>query len=487
MLHMNLRQKMIFCFFLYLLFYVIFGRVFHRDFIIFNEDVSLMMHAGNLSNICLEIRRYEKNYLINHNEEDYKQVEAYIGEAQEYLPKVKKELKVITHPLHLDDLQKMLENYKSKFDLIKKKCEGYREIDNCKVLAELRAYGQQLVDISEQLVAYEQKKMTEFINEFRGQLYFSVSILILLSVFTLFLLYGSIILPLKTIEKAAKDIGSGSFEQLHFANKDDEVSSVLQAMNDMIVKLEDNQEQLFQAKKLSSIGTLASGTAHQINNPLNNIATSCQLALSEIDQDASPFIARMLHTIDSESQRAGEIVRGLLEFSRAHTFSLQEIPLCRVVDKTMRLVASEVPAGVVVEEDVDPEIFILADTQKMVEAFLNLVINGIHAIKEPPGWVRIYARKEEGKAVVVVSDTGCGIDEANIQKIFDPFFTTKKEGSGTGLGLAVVFGIIKKHGGKIRVESEVNVGTAFTLTLPLGREHETSLELSSEERHISMS
>ena len=103
---------------------------------------------------------------------------------------------------------------------------------------------------------------------------------------------------------------------------------MLRAFNKMVNDLEEKQKQLFQAKKLSSIGTLASGTAHQINNPLNNIATSCQLALAEIDSEKNPFVVKMLETINQETQRAGEIVRGLLEFSRAQYFFSPTISSC---------------------------------------------------------------------------------------------------------------------------------------------------------------
>ena len=157
----------------------------------------------------------------------------------------------------------------------------------------------------------------------------------------------------------------------------------------MVSELEQQQEQLFQAKKLSSIGTLASGTAHQINNPLNNIATSCQLALEEIDEEQSPFTVKMLQTIDQETQRAGDIVRGLLEFSRAQTFSMQAVRLKTVVDKVMQLVASEIPAGITIKQDVPDDLILYLDVQRMVEALLNLLINGVQAIENPPGQVAI--------------------------------------------------------------------------------------------------
>ncbi|MBW2683715.1 MAG: GHKL domain-containing protein, partial [Deltaproteobacteria bacterium] len=218
--------------------------------------------------------------------------------------------------------------------------------------------------------------------------------------------------------------------------------------------------------KLSSIGTLASGTAHQINNPLNNIATSCQLALAETDAEQCPFVMQMLKTIDQETQRAGEIVRELLEFSRAQTFSMKEVQLKTVVDKVMHLVASEVPAGITVEHNVPENFTLNLDVQKMVEALLNLIINSVQAIEIPPGRVDIRAVAKDNQAIITIRDTGVGIKVENLQKVFDPFFTTKDEGNGTGLGLAVVYGIIQKHNGTIQVKSEKGKGTQFVITLP---------------------
>ena len=242
----------------------------------------------------------------------------------------------------------------------------------------------------------------------------------------------------------------------------------------MVKELEEQQEQLFQAKKLSSIGTLASGIAHQINNPLNNIATSCQLALTDIDPEHNPFVVKMLKTINQETKRAGEIVRGLLEFSRSQIFSPQPYQLVDVVNKVKQLVASEVPSGITMETDIPEDITLLIDVQKMIEALLNLTINAIQAIPEPPGTVFIAAKKDADykNAVITVSDTGQGIDKKNLEKIFDPFFTTKNAEEGTGLGLAVVYGIIKKQRGSIRVESENGKGTRFIINLPLHQETE---------------
>jgi len=466
MIHLNIRQKMIFWFILYLLFYGVYGILFLRDFNIFNEDISHLMHAGKLNNICLEIRRYEKNFIIRHDEGDFFRAIDYVKEAQKYIPAVKNDLQRVSHPHDLQVLQKVLVDYEQTFRSFKAECRPDSSDQECRQRVALRNTGSELVRISDELVQFVQGKMTDFIDNFKSRLFQSVAILVLLTICALALLYGTIILPLRSIEKAAKDVAAGTFRKLPLPPKHDEIDSVLNTFNNMVTELAEHQEKLCQANKLSSIGTLASGTAHQINNPLNNIATSCQIALAEIDPEQSPFIVQMLKTIDQETQRAGEIVRGLLEFSRVSTFSMKPVQLKTVVDKVMKLVASEVPPGVVVEQNVPAHFILNLDLQKMIEALLNLTINGIQAIENPPGRVSLTAVAQDNQAIITVKDTGVGISSENLSKIFDPFFTTKEEGKGTGLGLAVVFGIINKHNGTVQVKSEKGRGTRFVITLP---------------------
>jgi len=482
MFALNLRQKMIGCFCLHMTFYIVVGVTYLKDFNMFNDDVTLLMHAGNLSNISLEIRRYEKNFIIRHNNNDFTKVLKYIDEAQQFVPQVIDDLKIMSQPTHLVNLTAKLTAYERAFKEFKKVCTLGQDVAVCPLREKVRSLGQDLVSITEDLILFEQNKMAAFIEEFTIRLGKTALFLVLLSVFTITLLYTSIVKPLKKVENAAIDIANGTFSMLHVDNKKGEVRSVLRAFNKMVTDLEEQQEQLFQAKKLSSIGTLASGTAHQINNPLNNISTSCQLALADLDDDRNSFVVKMLTTINQETERAGEIVRGLLEFSRAQTFSLQAFQLVEIVSKVKRLVASEVPAGITIDTEVSEDIIVYVDVQKMIEALLNLTINAIQAIHEPPGSVFIGAEKdgEHKNVVITVSDTGMGIDQEHLAKVFDPFFTTKNAANGTGLGLAVVYGIIKKQSGSIRVESTKEKGTSFIVTLPL---HSESVEPGLLSKH----
>ena len=197
MLHLNIRQRMIFCFFLYLIFYGIYGTIFIRDFNIFSDDVTHLMHAGKLNNICLEIRRYEKNFIIRHDEEDFQRVVEYLDEAQDYIPQLKNNVKEVAHPRHLNKLQKTLFDYKKTFLTFKTECMLESSDQECQSRLSLRNIGHELVRITDELVHQEQKRMTDFIDAHRTLLIQSIIVLIVLSIVTLRLLYSSIILPLK--------------------------------------------------------------------------------------------------------------------------------------------------------------------------------------------------------------------------------------------------------------------------------------------------
>lgn len=474
MIHLNLRQKIVAGIVLYIFFYISLGFSFFKKFEEFNEDVTTLIHAIKLSNICLEIRRYEKNYIIRHSFEDYKTVQKYIKEANNYIDIVSTDLSENNShysnnaPYYLDKLSKKLLEYKLAFDDLHIVDVAQVE-SNILIQEKIHPIGVEIINISDEFINYGQNKRAEFIINAKMPIISSLALLILFTVITAILLYQKLIAPLKSIEQAANTIAKGTFVPLAIPKQKDEIQRVRQAFNRMVHELEMQQEQLIQAQKLSSIGTLASGTAHQLNNPLNNISTSCQIALDELDQGDSAFIGQMLTTINQETQRASEIVKGLLEFSRAQTFSFQPVALYMVVDKVIQLVGSDIPPGITINKTIPSNLILDLDFQKMTEALLNLVLNGIQAIKDPTGSITITAlnNAETNEAVIIIEDSGSGIEEENKSKIFDPFYTTKKVGEGTGLGLAVVYGIIKKHKGVIAVQSAPGKGTRFDITLPL--------------------
>ncbi|HEX3471951.1 MAG TPA: ATP-binding protein [Silvibacterium sp.] len=232
------------------------------------------------------------------------------------------------------------------------------------------------------------------------------------------------------------------------------------------------EAQLSQAEKLSSIGLLAAGVAHEVNTPLAVISSYTQMLTKQArgDERLSPLLER----ITQQTFRASEIVNGLLNFSRTGTTEFRETDLNAIIRETLTLVehqfrTSQVRLDTSLMPDLPP---ILGNAGKLQQVFLNLFLNAKDAMSGG-GTLRI-ATEINGHVSVAISDTGAGIAPEHLQRIYDPFFTTKsapKQGErrGTGLGLAVTYGIIQEHAGKIHVESNVGAGTTFYLEFPMLR------------------
>ena len=235
----------------------------------------------------------------------------------------------------------------------------------------------------------------------------------------------------------------------------------------MISELNKRSDQLVQSEKMASLGTLTSGVAHELNNPLNNISTSIQILLEELEDADLEYKKRLLTETEGQIQRARDIVRALLEFSRERSFSLHQVYFKDLVDNTLKLIKGEVPTHVQLTVEVPDEIQGEMDPRRIEQVLINFILNGIQAM-EDGGVLSIRACREsnEDDFYFEVSDTGKGIPPQDLGKIFDPFFTTKDVGKGSGLGLSVSHGIIEQHGGRIEVKSEVGKGTTFTVFLP---------------------
>jgi signal transduction histidine kinase len=274
-----------------------------------------------------------------------------------------------------------------------------------------------------------------------------------------------------SIENAIQKIAEGNYSTIPRMATGDEFESLVTSLNAMIAELNRRSEQLVQAKKLASLGTLTSGVAHELNNPLNNLSTSVQILLEELEEDDLEHKQELLQETERQVERARDIVKALLEFSREASFKVASVSFSHLVDSTLKLIKGDLPPNITVKVDVPEDIQVQADARRIEQALLNLFLNGIQAM-ENGGELTISGRKskEDGMFYLEVRDTGDGIPPEDLSKIFDPFFTTKGVGKGTGLGLSVTHGIIEQHGGRITVKSEPGEGTVFTVNLPLGGE-----------------
>lgn len=256
------------------------------------------------------------------------------------------------------------------------------------------------------------------------------------------------------------------------AREDTEVSHVITVGEDITARVEANRA-VARAEKLAAVGRLAAGVVHEINNPLATISACAEALESRLNEgafDASPEVQDLrdyLSLIRSEAFRCKSITNGLLDFSRARAGEHLPVSLNEVISSAARLVVHQrrgdnIEIRIEVMEQLSP---VLGDEGQLQQAVIALATNGIDAMPEG-GRLTLRGRNENDHVLVEIGDTGVGIAPENLTKIFDPFFTTKEIGRGTGLGLAVCYGIVTEHGGRLDVQSAVGAGTTFTISLP---------------------
>lgn len=285
--------------------------------------------------------------------------------------------------------------------------------------------------------------------------------------------------------------------------------ALLSMFNDVTFKKEAEAEQeklrhqLMQAQKMEAIGTLAGGIAHDFNNILSAILGYSEIATEHIHDHNQ--VRNYLNKILLAGNRAKELVQQILTFSRQGVSNFQLLEMQLLAKEVLRLLRSTLPATIQLQSRIDIQCRpIRANPSQMYQVLMNLAVNAKHAIGKSNGTLTIGLSEKNipvsgiiengvtingGNYIVLeVTDTGTGMDEDTTLKIFDPFFTTKEPGEGTGLGLAVVYGIVKAHQGEITVDSRINSGTTFRVYLPLAQENgkeEEKGNLSEESLHGS--
>jgi len=235
-----------------------------------------------------------------------------------------------------------------------------------------------------------------------------------------------------------------------------------------------NELQLVQAEKMSSIGMLAAGVAHEINNPLTSVAGYAEALLRRfrdesglVEDNRLKDFKKYLEVIIRESYRCKGIIDSLLSFSRKSEGSVGFVDLNKILNEVLELVRHKARnEKIEIQESMQPDLpMIKGDEAGLRQVFMNLTMNALQAI-DGPGMIKIATFDQNGVVTATICDSGCGIPSSLMDQIWDPFFTTKDVGQGLGLGLAVTYNIIKKHGGEIHVESKHGEGSKFTVRLP---------------------
>lgn len=247
----------------------------------------------------------------------------------------------------------------------------------------------------------------------------------------------------------------------------DEFSDLSSAVNGMIAELEQRQDLLVQAHKLSSMGTLTAGVAHELNNPINNISLTAQMLLEDFEELNDEEKIDMIGDLINEVARTNKIVHNLLDFTRENEDKMEPLDLGDVVKKTLALVGNQISiAGIQTDVKIMPDLpKVHGDRQRLEQMVLNLILNAVDVT--PRGGriqILVIPDDEPNSVVIKVTDYGPGVPENMLQSIFDPFFSTKP--NGVGLGLFICQEISVKHGGHISVETKAGAGSSFLAHLP---------------------
>jgi len=408
----------------------------------------------------LEARRFEKNFLFYKNNEDLEMLLHHVLNCEQELKTYEYEIGKFLGESSCQELKIVLEKYKNIVLLLKtNKCSTE------KCFEDIREKGRILTQYAEKLNKLKNLKVKESLDNLRKILLIAAIFLLVLGIFYSYYLYISISQPLKKLDNYILEISKGKFYTVPPVSQDREIILLVEAINTMLAEIDKRTNYLIQTEKLATLGTFLFGLTHELNNPLNNIYTTCQVLKEELKGGnfSREFMEDLLTEMEKEIERIKRFVKGVLDYSKPG--EKREVELKELVEETTFYLKGAIPHRIEVKFEIPENLKIWVDPQQMKQVFINLFKNSIDAI-ENEGQIKISAEEKENQIVIYFSDTGKGIPADILPKIFEPFFTTKSGDRGYGIGMFIVYHLIKNHGGTIEVESEVNKGTTFIIKLP---------------------
>ncbi|MFN3481036.1 MAG: ATP-binding protein, partial [Thermodesulfovibrionales bacterium] len=405
--------------------------------------------VSELIDTILEVRRYEKNYFLYNKEKDIEELGQYLARLDRIIKKNQNDIESFINHNFTNTLQKDIVEYKELLNQFKNNKSTYLE-------DRIRNKGRDIARGAEKLGEIKKEKIRRTMSSSRNILIASIIFLATSGFIAGAVFYRMFAKSLILFENHMKKIADGTYSFIPVLSQDREMLSLSRAFNRMLVELELRQSHIMQTEKLASLGTLLFSVAHELNNPLNNISTSCQILMEEIETAEPAFKKELLLQIEQETDRARDIVRSILDYSKAG--HKEKTDLNSLVTEAIRFIKAEIPPKVELIIDIPENISIFADPQQLKQVFLNLIKNSIEAMNEE-GQIKISGRLHGHYVEIRLSDTGGGMSQEVLSRIFDPFFTTKEGRKGYGLGLFVTHNIIKEHGGTIDVVSTLGQGT----------------------------
>jgi signal transduction histidine kinase len=435
-----------------------------------------------------EIRRDEKNLFLYNNPADYQQIISQLDTVQKAFRDSRPIFNEIASLEELTEIDQLLLTYREELE----QYSVDKAVELSKLQDTIRKSGQDLLALAKELGKRERDSLARAARVAAWTLLAALLTVILLGLIGALIVVRQVVRPLSDLESQLDDVADGNIRTLTLPSKDKEIQSVVHHFNDMLERFRGQQSRLRKHEKAAALGVLASGVAHELNNPLSNISTSVQLLLeSNASTDGNLRNQWMTH-IDEETERAKRIVRRLLDSVRHTQLHLHAHNLLDLVESSIELVSRQLPDMVHVHIIEIPECKLYLDRERMQQVFINLIKNAADAGAQNIWLDAMESTWEETRPVsldhvvgeldqvslspavirILITDDGPGIADDHLEKIFNPFFTTKSGHDGTGLGLYLVEEIISEHNGCITAENRDGGGTRFIIWLPFSNAQE---------------
>jgi len=443
------------------------------------EKMELIQKFDDFRENILEMRRYEKNFIYFKDTGSLNETIFYFFRIEDFSRDLAKDIIRVVGTDKLSEFQSDLTDYKTILDQSMKRVKtGNAQLN----VEKIRSKGKKMIDFANELISTKRQRIQKAINRIGIIPVVFLFSFIVFVVLILQLISKGILKPVALMQQATEEAAKGTFKPIVYeSDREDEVTHLIETFNEMAKQLETKQEQLLQSRKMASIGTLTSGIAHELNNPLNNISLTAESLMEDFTEMSTAEATEMMMEILAQADRAGQVVKNLLEFSRTERPLLLELRIDDVLDRTIKLIKNQIMVtGIHLNRESSKDLPpIKGRSQDLQQAFINLLLNSVQAMKDLSGENIITIRTglgPDGYIRIDFSDTGVGIQAEDMKHIFDPFYTTKPVGRGTGLGLSLVYGIVRTHGGYVEVKSEINVGTTFSIYLPTAENEEKETE-----------
>jgi signal transduction histidine kinase len=485
----SIRHKTSRAFYLLATFIVLLCLFAFFNLLYLQQQVKEGVVISNFKDDILEMRRHEKNLFLYHNKKELESILRFTREAIHNLEQNHDSYASLRSKINLDKLLNLLSEYQV---LLTRYWTQWENLQQENLSRSIRPLGHQLSSIADKFASQERESLLQSLNTTQWTLASAIFITALITLLIGYRLSRLVVKPLRELENRLQPIAQGKFEQLEVVSNEQEIITFTNAFNHMLYELDLRKKRLLHTEKLASLGVLISGVAHELNNPLGNILSSCQLLKEEIDSADRDLLIDWLEQIDSETMRAHKIVNALKDFGRHQDFNIEAIQLVELIDNTLLLLNNELKPLPTVIKNIPEKLFINVDRQRFQQVLINIIKNSVDAgdnnnqieLKASFCWDDSNALpndayiigdvkkplqesiKEMAYTSLSIKDSGQGIDEKSIEHIFDPFYTTKAPGKGMGIGLYIVQEIIREHAGEIGVISHPDNGAEFIIRLP---------------------